>query len=67
MTYYQEILNQVKETTKGELYYNEENGIQYFKRDGLGYKYNSNLNTYKTYYTNESMAKAIKKTANTGF
>ncbi len=66
MTYYQRILNQVKETIKGELYYNSTIGIQYFKRGGLGYKYNANLNTYKTYYTDESLARAIKKTANTG-
>lgn len=66
MTYYQEILEEVKETKKGQIYYNEANGIQYFKRDGIGYKWDSNSDTYKTYYTDESMARAIKKTANTG-
>lgn len=66
MTYYQEILKQVKETTKGEIYYNEANGVQYFKRDGIGYKWDSNSDTYKSYQTDESMARAIKKTANTG-
>ena len=66
MNHYQEILKHVKETTKGEIYYNDANGIQYFKRDGIGYKWDSNNDIYKSYQSDESLARAINKTTKTG-
>ena len=50
MTYYQEILNKVKNTEKGILYNNYSNEIYYLKKENLGYKFKSN-DLMKIYYT----------------
>lgn len=65
MTYYQEILNKVKNTEKGILYNNYSNEIYYLKKENLGYKFKSN-DLMKIYYTDESLARAINKTTKIG-
>ena len=65
MTYYQEILNKVKNTEKGIIYNNELNEIYFLKRESLGYKFKSNY-LVKIYYSDESLSRAINKTTKIG-
>ncbi len=68
MTYYQEILQEVKQAKNGDILYdNESSGVWFIKfGNNFGTKYNDKLDTTKTYNSLEDLAKGIKKTLNKG-